>query len=128
MTDREKLIELIEKARCCAAEMCHDQGCVGCSHWNDRPHCRNSFIADHLLANGVTLATDKNDGGKWIKADQPPEDWKGEGGYLTNYYVYTPEYGVDIGSYMKTADKWLCMGIPCNVTHWMPLPEPPKED
>lgn len=106
MTDREKLIELI--------------GREVVPYFAER-------IAGLLLANGVTFATDTNGGGKWIKADQPPEDWKGEDGYLTNYYVYTPEYGVDIGSYMKLADKWLCMGIPCNVTHWMPLPQPPAE-
>lgn len=78
-------------------------------------------LADHLIANGVTVQ-------KWNSAKTPPEDWKGEGGYLTNYYVYTPDYGVDIGNYMGEANRWLCMGMPCNVTHWMPLPEAPKEE
>ena len=116
MTDREKLIEIISSTEYGNGSLIGNnfqQGFIG-------------KIADHLIANGVTFATDTNNGGKWIKADQPPEDWKGEGGYLTNYYVYTSGYGVDIGNYMKPADKWLCMGIPCNVTHWMPLPEPPK--
>ncbi len=112
MTDREKLTELIDYF---CEHMPHEEG----QTWE-------AACADYLIANGVTFATDTNVGSKWIKADQPPEDWKGEGGYLTNYYVYTPEYGVDIGNYMKPANKWLCMGIPCNVTHWMPLPEPPK--
>jgi len=85
-------------------------------------------LADHLIANGVTFAKDTEVPTKWISASEPPKDWKGEGGYLTNYYVYTPEYGTDIGNYMGAADRWLCMGIPCNVTHWMPLPEPPKGD
>lgn len=123
MTDREKLIELLDQCDRCNAEYCNQ-----CEFGKDIDGCvlrQKEIIADTLLANGVTFAADTNDGGKWIKADQPPEDWKGEGGYLTNYYVYTPEYGVDIGNYMKPADKWLCMGIPCNVTHWMPLPEPP---
>lgn len=78
------------------------------------------FLADFLIANGVTVR-------KWNSAKTPPKDWKGEGGYLTNYYVYTPDYGVDIGNYMGAAKRWLCMGMPCNVTHWMPLPEPPEE-
>lgn len=78
-------------------------------------------LADHLIANGVTVQ-------KWNSAKTPPKDWKGEGGYLTNYYVYTPDYGVDIGNYMGAANRWLCMGMPCNVTHWMPMPEPPKEE
>ena len=55
MPDREKLRALIDKARYGAAEMCHKNGCKGCPHWDDRPHCRNSFIADHLIANGVTV-------------------------------------------------------------------------
>lgn len=24
------------------------------------------------------------------------------------------------------AKKWLCMALPCTVTHWAPLPEPPE--
>ena len=111
MTDREKLIEILRKPIF--------------------PHelvDPTEAVADYLLDNGVTFATDTNDGGKWIKADQPPEDWKGEGGYLTSYYIYMPEYGVDIGTYLKPANRWLCFGYPCNVTHWMPLPEPPKEE
>lgn len=103
MTDREKLIEILRK-----------------------PIFPHELVdpleaaADYLLANGVTVQ-------KWNSAKTPPKDWKGEGGYLTNYYVYTTDYGVDIGNYMGAAKRWLCMGMPCNVTHWMPLPEPPKE-
>lgn len=100
MTDREKLIELIE------------QEVV--PYFAER-------IANYLIANGVTVR-------EWISAKTPPKEWKGEGGYLTNYYVYSPDYGVDIGNYMGAANRWLCMGLPCNVTHWMPLPEPPEED
>jgi hypothetical protein len=46
---------------------------------------------------------------------------------LINYLVYSPDYGVDVGNYVKPAKRWVCMGLPMNVTHWMPLPEPPKE-
>lgn len=106
MTDREKLIELLKNA----------------------PHFEQMYqttwqeaMAGWLISNGVTVQ-------EWISAKTPPEGWKGEGGYLTNYYVYTPDYGVDIGSYIGAANRWLCMGMPCNVTHWMPLPEPPKEE
>ena len=75
-------------------------------------------------------ATDKNVGGKWISAkDNPPKYWRAddEERTLINYIVYSPDYGVDIGNYVKPAKQWLCMGLPMNVTHWMPLPEPPKE-
>lgn len=117
-TDREKLIELISSTE-------YGNGSLIGKNF------QRGFIekiADHLISNGVTFAKDTDVPSKWIGADHPPENWKGEGGYLTNFYVYTPEYGVDIGNYMKPANKWLCMGIPCNVTHWMPLPEPSKED
>lgn len=106
MTDRERLIELIR------------QEVV--PYFAER-------IADHLLANGVTFATDTNDGDKWSPASEPPEVWRDKKGTLVNYLVYMPEYGVDVGNYMKPAKNWLCLGIPCKVTHWMPLPEPPKE-
>ena len=66
---------------------------------------------------------------KWISVkDALPEDWKEKGGDLINYLVFMPEYGVDVGNYAKPVKTWLCMGIPCKVTHWMPLPEPPEEE
>lgn len=122
MTDREKLCELIEDGRMCPVDgnPFEEEKCMSCKYREDRD-CDITRLADYLIANGVTVQ-------KWISAETPPKDWKGEGGYLTNYYVYTKEYGVDIGNYMGVANRWLCMGIPCNVTHWMPLPEPPKED
>lgn len=121
--DREKLIELLVKDPCY-----FEFGSCGKCRYHAEPACYPPRMADHLLANGVTFAKDTDVPSKWISADHPPENWKGEGGYLTNFYVYTPEYGVDIGNYMRPANKWLCMGIPCNVTHWMPLPLPPKEE
>lgn len=64
----------------------------------------------------------------WISVkDSLPEAWKEKGGDLINYLVFMPEYGVDVGNYAKPVKTWLCMGIPCKVTHWMPLPEPPME-
>lgn len=66
---------------------------------------------------------------KWISAkDKPPKEWKAADGTLVNYLVFMPEYGVDVGNYLETAETWVCMGLPVKVTHWMPLPEPPKED
>ena len=126
MTDREKLIELINGALEHASKQCEKlDSCCVCPH-GERGGCQSAFILDFLISNSVTFAKDTDVPSKWISADHPPENWKGEGGYLTNFYVYTPEYGVDIGNYMRPANKWLCMGIPCNVTHWMPLPEPPR--
>lgn len=65
---------------------------------------------------------------KWINVNKKlPEKLHEADGTLVNYLIYMPEYGVDVGNYLEPAKTWVCMGIPCKVTHWMPLPEPPKE-
>lgn len=64
---------------------------------------------------------------QWISVeDRLPEVWKDEDGVLVNYMIYTPEFGADIGNYHAKAKRWLCMAIPCTVTHWMSLPSAPK--
>ena len=67
---------------------------------------------------------------KWISAKTPPKDWRenDKDKTLINYQVYSPDYGVDIGNWIETAKMWVIMGLPAKVTHWMPLPEAPKED
>ena len=75
------------------------------------------FIADHLIANGVTVQ-------KWIPvSERLPEDWKER--VLVkikdaNNIIGHPD--MDTDRYM--GDIWVRWGH--NVTHWMPLPEPPK--
>lgn len=66
---------------------------------------------------------------QWVSvANRLPELWKNEKtGELINYMVRSPYFGVDIGNYQKEAGTWLCMGLPCTVTHWMPLPGAPEE-
>ena len=107
MTDREKLIELLS------------------SIWGYEGD--ESSAADYLLANGVTFAKDTDVPSKWIPHTQPPKDWRDKDGELINYLIYMPLFGVDIGNYMEPMGEWLCLGIPCNVTHWMPLPAGPEE-
>ena len=65
---------------------------------------------------------------QWISVeDGPPEAWKNEeDNTLINYMIYSPYFGVDIGNYHKEAGTWLCMALPCTVTHWMPLPDAPQ--
>ena len=67
---------------------------------------------------------------RWISAKTPPKEWRenDKDGTLINFQVYSPEYGVDIGNWVETAKMWVIMGLPVRVTHWMPLPEAPKED
>ena len=66
---------------------------------------------------------------RWIPVtERLPEVWRNdETSELVNYMIYSPYFGVDIGNYHAEAKTWLCMALPCTVTHWMPLPEPPKE-
>lgn len=67
---------------------------------------------------------------RWISVEErQPEHWHmdDKDKTLINYLVYSPDYGVDVGNYVKSAKRWVCMGLPMNVTHWMLLPEPPKE-
>ena len=104
MTDREKMIALIQAA------------VNGCStYWA-------GLIADYLLANGVTFATDNHVGGKWIPVtERLPE----EGGY---YMVAHQRSGcvAERFYYRDCPDLFVeVTGDP--VTHWMPLPKPPKE-
>lgn len=65
---------------------------------------------------------------RWIPVmERLPEVWRNdETAELVNYMIYSPDFGVDIGNYHAKAKKWLCMALPCTVTHWAPLPEPPE--
>ena len=72
--------------------------------------------ADHLIANGVTVQ-------KWIPVTERLPELSGE------YLVYCGEYdGICVLYYeiLKTKGKWRSNWK--EVTHWMPLPEPPKEE
>lgn len=65
---------------------------------------------------------------RWIPVEERlPEVWRNdETAELVNYMIYSPDFGVDIGNYHAKAKKWLCMALPCTVTHWAPLPKPPE--
>ena len=101
MTDREKLIELLNKA--------HAEYYAKC----DFSKGYMATLADYLLANGVTFATDTNDGCKWISVeDELPE---------ATYQVLTVDDEGWIEIDALGGEDWFSYR---NVTHWMPLPEP----
>lgn len=118
MPDREKLIELIHSARFDIERICNERfDCDGCPADIHEGECKAGYIADHLIANGVTVQ-------QWIPASEPPKDtyeywiaYKAGGDYYysTGYYDGTGWYSA------LTHHK-----IP--VTHWMPLPKAPAED
>ena len=109
---REKLIELI-----------------GTTEYGNGSLIGNNFqkgfikkIADHLIANGVTVQ-------KWIPVSEPPEENRYYLCYvLTNaigekaVYEQMPLYWEDDVWLYRHNSYRMCR----NVTHWMPLPEPPK--
>jgi hypothetical protein len=114
MTDREKLIELLQ---CSPTDVMGNHG-VGA-------------MADHLIANGVTFQT-------WIPVtERLPEDDLPKGSKVKQIKVLTAlksDKGVrTIRSQMRYRMTWYnsapwawkCSGS--EITHWMPLPEPPKE-
>lgn len=65
---------------------------------------------------------------RWIPVEEHlPDVWRNdETAELVNYMIYSPDFGVDIGNYHAKAKKWLCMALPCTVTHWAPLPTGPE--
>lgn len=100
-------------------------------------------IADHLIANGVTFATDNNVGdkltptakdtnvpSKWIPVTERLPDRDGQ--YLCNYHfgehrAMTFTRVLDYYATDKVPHFQHTLGdITMKVTHWMPLPEPPK--
>lgn len=109
MTDREKLIEL-----------------VSCFAKGKYVECRADSLLDHLLANGVTFAKDTDVPSKWISV----EDRLPEHGDVVLCWHKAKDYPIvlqlDKRSGCWLDDQWdYGMGL---ITHWMPLPEPPKED
>ena len=107
MDVREKLVELFQHDNCPIFMVFGDKVDV---------------LADYLIANGVTVQ-------EWISVSEPPK----ENGYYLCYvltsaagekvkYEQMPLYWEDdIWLYRHNSYR-MCR----NVTHWMPLPKPPK--
>ena len=109
MTDREKLIEILSVPI--------------------YPHELADpieVVADYLLDNGVTFATDTNVGNKWISVeDRLPGTQKV---LITDGDIVMRGYRRPDGVWKYGAEehmKWERLSIR-PVTHWMPLPEPPR--
>ena len=97
---REKLIDLI---------------------WHTNTTDTSEEIADHLIANGVTIQ-------EWIPvSERLPK-------YFGNFIVAirnpnSEKLGVDSADFDPFKKYWypsMCWDKGYEVTHWMPLPEPPK--
>lgn len=96
----------------CGADITAETERKACAAWNRRAQPANEpkvVEIDQVKNEPLTL-----------------DELRGMDGELVNYMIYSPDFGVDIGNYHAKAKRWLCMALPCTVTHWMPLPEPPK--
>lgn len=105
----------------------HNCGVSGCAVMREAAD-RIANQSTHIAALQQEIEKLRRQGPRWIPVDERlPEVWRNdETAELVNYMIYSPDFGVDIGNYHAKAKKWLCMALPCTVTHWAPLPEPPE--
>ena len=116
MDVREKLVELL------GVITCSNTICNFCEHFQNKSACerhKKEVIADHLITNGVTVQ-------EWISVkDMMPE----AGGYVVCIAKRNP-----FSRFMPMVARiekngWvnpITEQYISEVTHWMPLPHPPK--
>lgn len=118
---KNKLIELLKGASFNAADYCSKTDCRDCNESIEfGGGCLWALEADHLIDNGVTIQ-------RWIPANEPPKKYRDEYGELISFLVC--EYGTE-EPFRAFYDgrEWGDGYFEITVTHWMPLPEPPKEE
>ena len=103
MDVREKLVELIKTSP-------REDGCIAIED-----------IADHLIANGVTVQ-------KWVSVKDKLPD------YFTGVLVWCPGNKCIYAAYRNARQEWYTFDdtiaghvVVNMVTHWMPMPHPPTD-
>lgn len=108
MTDRKKLIDIIVRTPCVAVSS----------------EYAAEHIIDHLLANGVHLETKEatsDENKRWIPVtERLPED--------DSQVLACTRHGKAFSAHYDHKWKSWSVSHTVKITHWMPLPEPPKED
>ena len=125
MDVREKLVELL--AGCPCESDC--EGMVGsCPHRKNGncneifklSYCAVSKLTQHLITNGITVQ-------EWFSVSDSPKE---RGCYLVTVRRWLDGKPVVREAYWNSADWLSCYmrgeEITPRVTHWMPLPQPPK--
>ncbi len=111
MTDRETLVALMRQVDACICNLCCGEG---------RFNHSAGILADHLLANGVVVR-------EWIPVtERLPGNEKV---LITNGDIVMRGYRRPDGVWkygVGLDEVWEKLSLR-PVTHWMPLPEPPKE-
>ena len=115
-TDRERLIKLL-------CDVIETDGCSG--HCNYPPCYLVKAIADHLIANGVVISKNETTT-RWIPVTERLPELHTK---VLCCGVKGGRFIAELTTWGKEAhliwDKRNGRGCP-TVTHWMPLPEPPK--
>lgn len=124
--------ELVKALRSCSDLPTGNSGCAGCMFASlYEPACTDLLLrhaADQIERDQKEIAELRAKLPKWISVkERLPID------RLKKYLVAFRDAGgsiVDMARYFPS-DGWTCdnWDVPQNlITHWMPLPEPPKED
>ena len=131
MDVKEKLIKLIKNGVPCPdGRDPFGEYCDKC-RYSESADCSNERLADYLISHGVTVqewisVNDKlpDETGQYlaVKKRIAPDDF---GGDRTDIVII--RFFVDDGFRMPVhIPDWINKKINEEVTHWMPLPEPPK--
>lgn len=100
-------------------------GCETCNGSNVGIICTFCNVGEAILMIKNIPAADVELVRRWIPCSEKMPETNGKD---ASYLVYVPSFGaVDIAAYHPDVDEWTFMGLPVTVTHWMPLPELPKE-
>ncbi len=122
MADREKLIRLLNEIENHPEKTCphfNDNDCFNCKYDTVNDRCdMTARKADYLIANGVTVQN------QWISVDeQLPET------YIEVLVCFKAD-GSNVIAFVNRFGKWKNAStdnfIESEITHWMPLPAPPK--
>lgn len=104
MTEREKLIQIIDNSRTYVAD--------------------KESLTDHLIANGVTFQ-------KWIPVSERLPNYFGTFLVAIDEVHGEKRVSVDAADFDPFAKKWTTCNYFCagfKITHWMPLPNPPEKE
>ena len=103
---KEKLIELLKLSDACLCDLCGEKGAI------DRVA---GVIADNLLANGVTIQ-------KWIPVTERLPEYR-QTVVVCVHFPFDENARRAVAPYTPEMQPTFWE----RVTHWMPLPEAPKE-
>ena len=112
MDVKEKMVELINEVQETGVnEIPAGFGCT-------RQYISNEKVATHLISHGVTVQ-------KWISVDDRLPEF-GERVICTDGYAVFEQYRVEPSCVYGMWDRFGLKSPMQEVTHWMPLPQPPK--